>query len=158
MLCEQIVIDARLVVEALQEALGNQINQVAVAFRIFTEQHEVIRPALRDVAILSAITASRRAAGAPRCAIGIAVGFLAAIVAAGARDVDFAADDRLHASRGGFVMEVLGGKQITVIRDGHGGHALVGCLIYQFRDVASAVEQTVVGVDVKVDKTGYRHR
>ena len=79
-------------------------------------------------------------------------------MAAGARDVNFAAYDRLHAARGGFVMKVLSGKKIAVIRDGHGGHALVGCLVYQFRDVASAVEQTVIGVDVKVDKTGYRHR
>jgi hypothetical protein len=55
-------------------------------------------------------------------------------------------------------MKVLGGKKIAVIRDGHGGHALVGCLVYQFSDVTSAVEQTVIGVDVKVDKTGYRHR
>jgi hypothetical protein len=69
-------------------------------------------------------------------------------MAAGARDVDFAADNRLHASRGGFVMKVLSGKKIAVISDGHGGHALVGCLVYQFRDVTSAVEQTVISVHV----------
>jgi hypothetical protein len=163
MLCEQIVVDARLIVEAFQEAFGNQINQIAVAFRIFAEQNEVIRAALGDVAVLSArlnaglpVGCRCRAARAPRNA-GIAVGFLAAIMAAGARDVNFAADDRLHAARGSFVMKVLGGKKIAVIRDSHGGHALVGCLVYQFRDVASAVEKTVVGVEVKMDKTRYRH-
>ncbi len=55
-------------------------------------------------------------------------------------------------------MKVLGGKKIAVIRDGHGGHAAVGCFVYQFRDVASAVEKTVISVEVKMDKTGYRHR
>ena len=149
MLCEQIVVDAGLVVEAFQKTFGNQINQIAVAFRIFAEQNEVIRATLGDVAVLSArlpVGCRCWAARAPRNAIGIAVGFLAAIMAAGARDVNFAADDRLHAARGGFVMKVLGGKKIAVIRDGHGGHAAVGRLIYQFRDVTSAVEKTVVGV------------
>jgi len=55
-------------------------------------------------------------------------------------------------------MKVLGGKKIAVIRDSHGGHAAVGRLIYQFRDVTSAVEKTVIGVQVKMDKTRYRHR
>lgn len=55
-------------------------------------------------------------------------------------------------------MKVLSSKQIAVVRDSHGGHAAVGCLINQFRDVTSAVEKTVVGVNVKMDKTRYRHR
>lgn len=55
-------------------------------------------------------------------------------------------------------MKVLGGKKIAVIRDSHGGHATVGRLIYQFRDVTSAVEKTVVGMQVKMDKTRCRHR
>jgi hypothetical protein len=162
---EQVVVDARLVVEAFQKPLGNEVNQVAVAFRIFAEQNEMIRAALGDVAVLSTglnaglpVGCRGGAARAPPKTIGIAVGFLAAIMAAGARDVNFAADDRLHAARGGFVMKVFGGKKIAVIRDSHGGHAAVGRLIYQFRNVTSAVEKTVIGVEVKMDKTRCRHR
>jgi hypothetical protein len=55
-------------------------------------------------------------------------------------------------------MEVLGGKKIAMIGDGHGGHATVGRFVYQFRDVAGAVEKTVIGVQVKMDKTLSRHR
>lgn len=99
------------------------------------------------------------AAGSAAIACRIAISFFrAAIVAAGARDVDFAADDGLHAARYRFVMEVLGGKKIAMIGDGHGGHAAVGRLVYQFRDVASAVEKTVIGVYVKMDETRCCHR
>ena len=74
--------------------------------------------------------------------------FYALIVAAGARDVYFAADDRLHAAGGGFVVEMLGGKEIAVIGDGDGGHAAAGRFVNQFGDVASAVEKTVIGVQM----------
>ena len=88
----------------------------------------------------------------------LAIRFVAAVVTAGARDVNFATDDRLHAARGGFVVEVLGGKKIAVIGDGYGGHAALGRLVNQFRDVTGAVEKTVIGVQVKMDKTRCRHR
>ncbi len=81
----------------------------------------------------------------------------AAIVAAAARDVYFAADDRLHAARGGFVVKMLGGKEIAVIGDGHGGHAAAGGFVNQFRDVASAVEKTVIGVQMQMDETRSCH-
>src|SRR5260370_41778322 len=102
-----------------------------------------------------------RVASAASAAIAraVAIGFTAAaIVAAGARDIDFAADNRLHAARGRLVVEVFGGKKIAVIGDGHGGHAAAGRLVYQFRDVAGAVEKTIVGVQVKMYKTRCRHR
>ena len=35
---EQVVVDARLVVEALQKAGGNQTNEVAIAFGVLAEQ------------------------------------------------------------------------------------------------------------------------
>ena len=66
------------------------------------------------------------------------------------RDVDFAADDGLHAARGGFVIEMLGGKQIAVVGDGHGGHAATSRLVNQFRDVAGAVEKAVVGMQMQM--------
>ena len=79
----------------------------------------MIGAALGHVAGLSARLCARLSVGPSgglsgrRAAIarGVAIGlFAAAIVAAGARNVNFTADDRLHAARGGFVMEMLGGK------------------------------------------------
>jgi quercetin dioxygenase-like cupin family protein len=156
---QQVVIDARLVVEAFQEPGRNQMNQVAVAFGIFAKQDEMIGPALRRICrlrglpVLAAIRPGRRPARAR-----IAIALFAAIVAARARHVNFAADDRLHAPRGGFVMEMLGGKKIAMIGDGHGRHAPAGRFVYQFRDVTGAVEKTVIGMQVQMDKTRCRHR
>jgi hypothetical protein len=43
---------------------------------------------------------------------------------------------------------MLGGKEVSVIGDGYGGHAPAGGFVNQFRDVASAVEKTVIGVQM----------
>ena len=43
---QQVVVDARLVVEAFEKAGGNQLDQVAVAFGILAEQHQVVGVAL----------------------------------------------------------------------------------------------------------------
>ena len=64
------------------------------------------------------------------------------------RDVYFAADDRLHPTGGSRVVEMLGGKEVAVIGDGDGGHAAAGGFVNQFGDVASAVEKTVIGVQM----------
>ena len=76
----------------------------------------------------------------------------AAIVTAAARHIDFAADDRLDAADGGFVIELLGGKQIAVVGDGHGGHAAPRGFVDQFGNVAGAVEKTVVGVQMQMNE------
>ena len=147
---QQVVIDARLVIEAFEEAGGDQLDEVAVAFRIFAEQDQMIGAApghFRALPIWLPI-AGCRGRGAGAASVGAVGFFRALIVAAGARDVYFAADDRLHAARGGFVVEMLGGKEIAVIGDGHGGHAAAGGFVNQFRDVASAVEKTVIGVQM----------
>ena len=54
-------------------------------------------------------------------------------------------------------MEMLGGKKIAVIGHRDGGHATMGRLVYQFRDVAGAVEKTVIRVEVKMDETRCCH-
>ena len=56
-----------------------------------------------------------------------------------------------------FVIEMLGGKQIAVIGDGHGGHAAPGRFVHQFGDVASAVEKTVIGVQMQMDEARSFH-
>jgi hypothetical protein len=53
--------------------------------------------------------------------------------------------------------EALGGKEIAVICDRHGGHPAAGCFTYKFGDVACAIEQTIVGVQVQMDKRGSFH-
>jgi len=46
------------------------------------------------------------------------------------------------------VVEMLGGEEVAVIGDGYRGHAPAGGFVNQFRDVASAVEKTVIGVQM----------
>ena len=53
---------------------------------------------------------------------------------------------------------MLGGKEVAVIGDGDGGHAAAGRFVNQFRDVASAVEKTVIGVQMQMDETRSCHR
>ena len=65
---EQVHIDARLVIEAVEIGGGDQVDEVAVAFLVFAEQHEVV------------------------VAVGIGAGLVALL-----RDVDFAADDGMDA-------------------------------------------------------------
>ncbi len=131
-LSQQVVIDARLVVEPFQESGGYQLHQVVVTLGIFAEQNEMIVAALGHglcARLPIRLPVGRRGPLRVRSA-SVATGFFrAAIVAAGARDVNFATDDGLHAARGGFVMEALGGKQIAVIGDGHSGHAPASGLV-----------------------------
>ena len=137
-------------------AAGAGVTLLGDRNRIFAEQNQVIGAAPSRITgwptVLAAVLAGRMARAR------IAVGLFAAIVAARSRDVYFAADDRLHAARRRLMMEMLGGKKIAVIGDGYGGHAALGRLVNQFRDVTGAVEKTVIGVQVKMDKTRCRHR
>ncbi len=68
MLRQQILVDARLVVEAFEKRGGDQLQQVAIAFLVLAQQHQVV------------------------VAIGIAAACQALL-----RDVDFASDHRMHA-------------------------------------------------------------
>src|SRR5260370_27404974 len=119
--------DAWLEVEAFQEPGETKRMEVAVAFGFFAEQDRMIGAAARHLARLSTPLSTRvyirlPVASAASAAIARAVAvrlIAAAIVAAGARDVNFAADNRLHAARGRFVVEMFGGKKIAVVRDGH---------------------------------------
>ena len=89
---------------------------------------------------------------------GLAVGSVrTAIVTAAARHVYFTADDGFDAATGGLVVKLLGGKQITVVGDGHGGHASPGRLGHQFGDFTSAVEKAVVSMKMKMDEARSFH-
>src|SRR5260370_38342478 len=96
-----------------------------------------------------------RVASAASAAIAraVAIGFIAAaIVAAGARDIDFAADNRLHAARGRLVVEVFGGKKIAVIGDGHGGDGPAGPPAHPVAGVVGAARRRISRWYVKMFK------
>ncbi len=120
---EQVLIDARLVVEAVEVAGGDQLDEVAVAFLVFAQQHQVV----------------------------VAVGF-ALDADALLRDVDFAADDGVDAVVLGVVVELDRAEEVAVIGHGDGGHFLLGDDLHELRDLAGSVEQRVVGVAVKMNE------
>jgi hypothetical protein len=55
------------------------------------------------------------------------------------------------------VVEVLGGEQVAMIGDGDRWHAPPGCLADHFLNVTSAVEKTVVSVEVEMNETRCSH-
>ncbi len=122
--CEQFVIDARLVVKAVEVAGGNELDQILVAFFVFAKQDEMIR----------------------------ALGIGAAVLVIVRRDVHFAADDRLHAVRGGLMIEIRGGEKIAVVGDGDGGHAPARGFRRQFADFAGSVQERVVRVQMQMNE------
>ncbi len=89
------MVDARLVIEAVEKARGNELDQIAVALVVLAQQHEMIR----------------------------ALGVGAAILVVVRRDVNFAADDRLYAVSRGLVVKIRGGEKIAVVGDGDRRHA-----------------------------------
>ena len=119
---EKLVIHARLVIEAVEKAGGNKLDEIAVAFVVLAKQNQVVR----------------------------ALGIRAAVLVIVRRDVHFAADDRLHAVRRGLVIEIRGRKKIAVIGDGHRGHAAARGFLGEFADFAGAVEKGVIRVQMQM--------
>ena len=72
-------------------------------------------------------------------------------------DVNLAADDRMECPRFfGFLIKFDDAVHRAVIRDGDGIHPLFGAGIHQIVDARRAVEQTVLGMNVKMGKFGRR--
>ena len=125
---EQVLVDAGLVVEAFEVACGDQIDEVAIAFLGLAEQDQVI------------------------VAVGVAAGFVALL-----RNVDFAADDRVHAFAFGGVVELDGAEQVAMVGHGDGGHLLLDDGVHELADLAGSIEQRVIGVAVQMDERIFRH-
>jgi hypothetical protein len=119
-LLQQIVIDARLIIKAVEKAGGDQLNQVAVAFVAFSEQDEMV----------------------------LALRVSAAILVIVGRDVNFAPDDRLHAVRLSLMEKVSRSKKVSVVSNRYRRHAPACRLGRQFADFASAVEERVIRVQM----------
>ena len=111
---EQLLVDPRPVVVALEVGGGDQLDQVAVAGLVARQQHQVIR---------------------------VAVGAHLAVVARTLRHVHLAADDRVDVRGLRPRIEINDSVQHAVVGDAHRGLAHGVHAIDQFRDARSAVEQ-----------------
>ncbi len=151
MLCEQIQVDARLVIEAFEEAGGDELDQVVIALGIFAEQHQVIGALVAGLAGVLRATILRL----PRPFIprGSLRRLDRTVMPAAFRDVNFAADDRLYAACFGLVGEILRGEKIPVVGDGNGGHSPPRRFVRQLLDFAGAVQKTVIRVQMQMDET-----
>ncbi len=127
MLGQKLLAHARLVIKAVQRSLRRDLDQIAVAFLVLGQNQQVV----------VAIAFGR----------GAVVVFLA--------DVEFAADDGLHARMFRSVDKVDCAKNIAVVGHGHGGHAQLFHALAKFFDITGAVEQGVVRVQMQVDELGH---
>jgi hypothetical protein len=73
------------------------------------------------------------------------------------RDVDLAAEDRLHSLLRRLAVELDRAGERAVVRKRDGGHLKLGRAGCQLRNPAGAVEDRVLGVDVEVDERRFRH-
>ena len=125
---QQLLVDARLVVEALGIAGRYELDQVVVAREVRCEQHEMVGRLARDAAVV------------PPVAVG---------------DVDLAADDRLDALPARLVVERDGGEEIAVLGHRHRRHVEPLDLLEHLPDPAGAVEQRVLRMQMEVNEVGH---
>ncbi len=100
-LAQQIEVDARLVVEALEIAPRHQHHQIAVAGVVHREQQQVVDRVEARVVLLAALPFEARAG----C------------------EVDLAAEDRLHARVARLLVELDGAEEIAVVGHRDSRHA-----------------------------------
>ena len=126
---QQLEVDAGLVVEALEVAEGDELDEVVVAGRRLGDQRQV-----GPVALV------RRLLRAPVL-----------------DDVDLAADDRPDARLAREAVELDRAGHGAVVGERDGGHLQLGGPLDQLADAARPVEDRVLRVAVEVDE-GTRHR
>ena len=128
MLPQQRLVDAGLDVKALQEALGDQIAEVAVAHLVLAQEHQMVGRAVQLVDPVGHL---------PR------------------GHIDLAPDNRLHALGLAGAVEIHRAVHHPVVRDGHGGLPQLLDVLRQPLNPARAVQQAEFGMDMQVDK-GHR--
>ena len=133
MLGEQILVDAGLVVEALEVRLGNELDQVAIADVVPDQDGEVVR------ALVAAI-------------------LRATLLARPGRDVELAADDGLDAGFRRRLVEVDRAEEIAVVGERDGRELEVLGLLDEFLELRGAVEEAVLGMDVQMDEVAVLDR
>jgi hypothetical protein len=122
---QHIVIDARVVVEALQLGNAGDLQQVLIASFVLSQQQQV----------------------------GGLLIFLRVVLLDGTGcHVGLQPDDRLNPRLGGGVVELDHPEHGAMVGDGDGGHVHLVCTLNQLVDVAETIKQGVFGVNVKMDK------
>ena len=126
---QQVLVDARLVVVALDVSRGSKLQQVAVAALVFAEQDQMVG----------------------------AVGVGGAVKTAGGRDVNFAPDNRFEVAFLSGLVKLHGAEEVAVVRHRDRGHFQFGGPIHQFADFAGPVEETIVGMKMQMDEIFSSH-
>ncbi len=126
---EQLPVHPGLVVEALQVGLRDQLHEVGMA-RAVADQHGAVARAL------------------------VAAVLARALEPAAGRDVQLAAQDRLHPGLLAARVEVHAPEEIAVVGERDGGESQRLGLADELLELGRAVEQAVLRVDVQVDEVG----
>ena len=124
-LAQEVLVDARLVVHALDVGQRDELDEIAVARLVLREQNQVVIAHAIDLAVFLA-----RAWG----------------------HVDLAADDGLRALLLGFLVEIDDAVHGAVVGDGDAVHAELFRRLDELLDAARTVEQAVFRVDMEVSK------
>ena len=131
---EQVAVDTRLVVIALETGEAAQPEEVVHAGGVFG-QHRHVRVHLAGVVV--ARTGERNAL---------------AFEPAGRREVGLHADDRLDAGGLGLLVEVVGAEHVAVVGHGQRRHLHARRLGEQVLQAGRAVEHRVLGVHMQMDE------
>src|ERR1700738_2121439 len=132
MLSQKFLAHPRLVVEAMQRGFRRDLHQVAVALFIFGEHQQVV--------------------------ISVAVGWSAGDdVIVFLADVELAAPDRLDPDLVRGIYKMHRAKNVAMVGHGHCGHAKFMNPINKFLDVASAVEQGVIAMQMEGNDLVFGH-
>ncbi len=129
---QQLLVDARLAVEALQERGGDQLAEVAVAL-VVAHQRQQVEVVQLVLAAVGAVEARAR------------------------RQVELGADDGLDLALLGLLVEVDRAQDRAVVGQRHGGHLEGARLLEQVVDLQGGVEQAVLRVHVEVDEALHSH-
>ena len=127
---ERRLVHARSVVEAVQERITAQLEQMAEAFDVFSEQHEVMTTVF--IACVRLVAA------------------IAMLAFAINRDIGLDAENWLHACGLRLAVKLHGTKHVAVISDGHGIHAEFLHTREQAINRVATVEQRVLGVQMEM--------
>src|SRR6185436_7057886 len=120
---EQLLVDARLVVEALGVARRDQLDEVVIALIGLGQQHQVVRGLPGRAALRPPIAR---------------------------RDVDLAAEDRVDPALARLVVEDHRREHVPVLGDCHRRHLQLDRLVEQLLDPARPVEQRILGMQMEM--------
>ncbi len=121
-LSQEFLAYARLVVEAMQRRLRDNLDQIAIAFIVLRQHDKMV----------------------------VAIAFLIGTVVLFLADVEFATQDGLHARFLRSVYERHSAEDVAVVGHGHAGHVEFFDALDQALDVTSAVEHRVISVEMKM--------